>query len=82
MQTPPLRNFTSANIFAVKEEKEKRMTTAKLTLLGLLLLSFGTSCAGHDGHDEDQMPLNYVRYPYQAVYPGDDSGKSCVSLPC
>ncbi|KAI0248279.1 agmatinase [Lactifluus subvellereus] len=45
----------------------------KLTLLGLFVLSLGTSCAGHDGHDEDQMPLEYVRYPYQATYPGDNS---------
>lgn len=58
------------------------MTTAKLTLLGLLLLSFGTSCAGHDGHDKDQMPLDYVRYPYQAMYPGDDSGMSLLSFVC
>ncbi|KAH8979402.1 agmatinase [Lactarius akahatsu] len=49
--------------------------TVKLTLLGLLLLSLGTFCVGHDGHDEDQMPLDYVRYPYQAAaaYPGDNS---------
>jgi hypothetical protein len=63
--------------------REKRMI-AKLTLLGLFLLSFGTSCVGHDGHDEEQMPLDYVRYPYQAAYvayPGDNSGKSVLSCP-
>jgi agmatinase len=48
--------------------------SAKLTLLGLFLLSLGTPCVGHDGHDENQMPMDYVRYPYQAAYPGDDSG--------
>ena len=49
----------------------KRMY-AKLTLLGSLLLSFGSFCVGHD---KDQMPLDYVRYPYQATYyPGDNSG--------
>ena len=30
--------------------------------------------AAHDGHDALQMPLGYVKYPYQAVYPGDDEG--------
>ena len=47
----------------------------KLTLFSLFVLSLGTSCVGHDGHDEDQMPLGYVRYPYQATYPGDGSSQ-------
>lgn len=46
----------------------------KSKLLPLLALSLGTSCVGHGDHDKEQMPLDYVRYPYQAVYPGDDSG--------
>ncbi|KAH9965009.1 agmatinase [Russula dissimulans] len=38
------------------------------------MLSFGSiSVLGHDDHDKDQMPLDYVRFPYQAVYPGDDT---------
>lgn len=55
---------------------------SKLTLLGLLVMSRGMSCVGHDDHDhEDQMPLDYVRYPYQAAYyPGDDSGPCFLSL--
>ena len=28
----------------------------------------------HDHNDHDQMPLDYVKYPYQAVYPGDNEG--------
>jgi len=30
----------------------------------------------HSGHNDhvDQMPLDYVKYPYQAVYPGDNEG--------
>lgn len=54
----------------------------KLTLLNLLVLSFGTTfCAGHDGHDnDDQMPLDYVRFPYQAMYPGDNSSQCFSSL--
>jgi hypothetical protein len=51
----------------------------KSKLLPLFLLSLGTSCVGHDSHDKDQMPLDYVRYPYQAAYPGDDSGQSVLS---
>jgi len=42
-------------------------------LLPLIVLSLGISSAGHDDHDKDQMPLDYVRFPYQAKYPGDDS---------
>lgn len=35
------------------------------------------SVLAHDGHDHaDQMPLGYVKYPYQAVYPGDNEGRS------
>ncbi|KAG6381759.1 agmatinase [Boletus reticuloceps] len=29
----------------------------------------------HDDHGHEQMPLGYVKYPYQAVYPGDNEGK-------
>ena len=35
--------------------------------------------AAHDGHDALQMPLGYVKYPYQAVYPGDDTGSFPLS---
>ena len=53
----------------------------KSMLLPLLVLSLGTSCVGHGEHDkDDQMPLDYVKYPYQAMYPGDDSGQSALSL--
>ena len=51
----------------------------KSKLLLLLVLSLGTYCVGHGGHDEDQMPMDYVRFPYQATYPGDDSGQSVLS---
>jgi agmatinase len=51
----------------------------KSKLLPLLVLSLGTSCVGHYGHDKDQMPLDYVRFPYEAAYPGDDSGQSVLS---
>ncbi|KAF8470947.1 arginase family-domain-containing protein [Russula ochroleuca] len=45
----------------------------KSKLLPLLVLSLGTASVGHDDHDKDQMPLDYVRFPYEAAYPGDDS---------
>ena len=57
---------------------------SKLTLLGLLVMSHGMSCVGHDDnhdHDKDQMPLDYVRFPYQATYPGDNSGPPLLSHP-
>ncbi|TFY70728.1 hypothetical protein EVG20_g2270 [Dentipellis fragilis] len=38
-------------------------------LLTLLLMS---SSSGLCHVDDDQMPLDYVRFPYQAVYPGDN----------
>jgi len=54
--------------------------TFKSTLLGLLVISLGTSCVGHDDHDKDQMPLGYIRFPYEAMYPGDNSGGVLLSL--
>lgn len=34
-----------------------------------------SSALAHAGHDHlDQMPLDYVRYPYQAVAPGFSEG--------
>ena len=30
--------------------------------------------SSHEGHDEDQMPLNYIKYPYQASYHKKDTG--------
>ena len=33
------------------------------------------TASAHDSHEHvDQMPMNYVKYPYQAVYPGDNEG--------
>ena len=47
---------------------------ARLSLLIPTLLAI-TLCAGHDGHDHDQIPMDYVRFPYQAkLYPGDNDG--------
>lgn len=40
------------------------------------LVSLAACVIAHDDHEYDtQMPLDYVRFPYQAVYPGDDEGK-------
>ncbi|KAI0051507.1 agmatinase [Auriscalpium vulgare] len=44
-----------------------KIFTAAVFASTLVAVSFG-----HDDHDELQMPLDYVRYPYQATYPGDN----------
>ncbi|KAI0366658.1 agmatinase [Pilatotrama ljubarskyi] len=46
----------------------------QLNLASLLLASLLSVVAAHEGHDDDlQMPLDYVKFPYQAVYyPGDN----------
>ena len=72
-KTPVVDTF----LFALLLRLEKMISKSKL--LPLLVLSLATSCVGHDDHDKDQMPLDYVRYPYQAAYPGDDSGQSVLS---
>ena len=41
-------------------------------LLSLLLIA--ALGIAHEGHHETQMPLDYVRFPYQARYPGDNEG--------
>lgn len=52
----------------------------RLSSVALCAVLFSASLVG--GHDAiDQMPLGYVKYPYQAVYTGDNEGKSyCLSL--
>jgi len=42
--------------------------------LSFLILSLACFSSGHDVRDEDQMPLGYYRYPYQAMLPGDSEG--------
>lgn len=74
-QTPVLDTSLIAQVFSLTRYYKM---ISKSKLLPLLVLSLGTSCLGHDGHDKDQMPLDYVRFPYQAAYPGDDSGQSVL----
>jgi len=38
----------------------------------VLFTSLSTSVVAHD--HSNQMPLDYVKYPYQAVYPGVNEG--------
>jgi agmatinase len=40
----------------------------------LFALAFAVVSFAHDGHHEEQIPMNYVKYPYQATYPGDNEG--------
>ncbi|KAG1908025.1 arginase family-domain-containing protein [Suillus fuscotomentosus] len=44
----------------------------KSQTVALFALVFAAVGFAHDHHHEDQIPLNYVKYPYQAVYPGDN----------
>jgi hypothetical protein len=74
-QTPVVDTSLIAQVFSLTRYYKM---ISKSKLLPLLVLSLGTSCVGHDGHDKDQMPLDYVRFPYQATYPGDDSGQSVL----
>lgn len=48
-------------------------------LLALLSLNVALTVA-HDGHEHElQMPLDYVKFPYQAsYYPGDDEGTADI----
>ena len=46
----------------------------KFQFATLFALVFAAVGLAHDSHHEDQMPMNYVKYPYQAMYPGDDEG--------
>ena len=49
----------------------------------LALVSLAACVIAHDDHDHDtQMPLDYVRFPYQAVYPGDNEGKRELTATC
>ena len=40
----------------------------------LVLFTATVAVLGHEHHDGIQMPLDYVRFPYQAMYPGDNDG--------
>ena len=44
----------------------------KRFILFALFTSLSTSVVAHD--HSNQMPLDYVKYPYQAVYPGINEG--------
>ena len=50
----------------------------KFLSLSVAVIATFTAVIAHDKHEHDtQMPLDYVKYPYQAVYyPGDNEGSS------
>ena len=58
--------------------------TKMLGLLNFVLLSsFYLSARAHEGHDiEDQVPMGYVKYPYQAQasYSTQDTGTSLITF--
>ena len=47
-----------------------------MTIVRLLfVIAAGLVVLAHDHDEHDlQMPLDYVRFPYQAAYPGDNTG--------
>jgi len=48
----------------------------KLLTISLVTIGLALSGLAHERDHADQMPLNYVKYPYQATYyPGDNGGK-------
>lgn len=40
-------------------------------LLAFIVASLASASLQHDHHDEDQLPLGFNRYPYQAAYSDD-----------
>lgn len=40
-------------------------------LLAFIVTSLASASLQHDHHDEDQLPLGFNRYPYQAAYSDD-----------
>lgn len=45
-------------------------------VIPLVTLTLAFAGLAHEHDHADQMPLNYVKYPYQAVYyPGDNDGE-------
>ena len=54
----------------------------KFTALSAFLALVGVVVHAHDNHDHaSQMPMGYVKYPYQAqYYPGDNEGGLFVVL--
>lgn len=42
-------------------------------LVTIVFVSLSLTVLAHD-ELEDQLPLGYVKYPYQAAYPGDGEG--------
>lgn len=65
----PLAAFSSAS--ALRMSLLIAMKVAAL----IALIPSVVAVHSHEGHDHDlQMPLDYVRFPYQARYPGDDEG--------
>lgn len=50
---------------------------------GLVLLCLCAFVTSHEDHDEDQILMGYVKYPYQAAYHMKDTGiKYLVSMIC
>ena len=55
------------------------MMRAQLSVLvGAVFACFAVA---HDDHEHgEQMPLGYFKYPYQAIYPGDNEGEGMFRI--
>lgn len=56
--------------------------SVKMKLLTISLVTIGLALSGlaHERDNADQMPLNYVKYPYQATYYPGDNGVTADSV--
>lgn len=46
-----------------------------VTCAALLSMNPAVAHVSHDHSIVNQIPLGYVKYPYQATYPGDNEGE-------
>lgn len=68
------KNARNIQISLIDIRLSRTFCAMKSPLLNIAFASSVIFVAAHEGHGSDQMPLGYVKYPYQAVYPGDNTG--------
>ena len=44
-----------------------------------VIVALAIVVSAHEELNSDQIPLGYVKYPYQATYPGDGEGLSTLA---
>lgn len=71
-----LKNARNTRVSLIDIHLSRTFYTMKSPFLYIAFVSSVIFVAAHEGHESNQMPLGYVKYPYQAVYPGDNTGGS------